>query len=329
MKKILLISFSCFLASWLSAQQDAQYTQFMFNRLGFNPAFAGTEGNKICITGLFRSQWLGFGGGGSIGNLIAPPQGSSPVTFLGSIHSPIGSHIGVGLNISNDKIGFMNALNPMLSVSYRYTFQNNDVISAGVAGGITQLSLDGGKLRAQDPGDPKVPTTSVGDIKPDFNFGLYYTKQQLWLLNDVYAGISATHLNQAKIDYTVATVQMRMHYYFTTGATYQVSAPLSIEPNLLVKYDKTKVTTDINVMATYNGKIRGGLTYRTIDAIGILAGYKITPEWQLGLAYDLTTSKISDFSNGSFELMMKYCFSPHIEPKPDKPPIPRLTPRFL
>lgn len=329
MKKFLLLSsFTCLLASASLAQQDAQYSQFMFNKLTYNPGFTGTEG-KICVTGMFRSQWLGFGGGGSLTDPKAPPVGSSPQTFLGSIHSPLGDHFGVGLSISNDKIGFQNSLNPILSVSYRYTFKNADVLSFGIGAGIMQQSLDGSQLKALDPGDPRIPTANVKGIQPDFNLGMYYIRPQIWRFDNFYAGLSTTHINQAKIDYSMVQVQMRMHLYFTTGASYQISSPLAIEPNFLLKYDQAKVTGDINVMAMYNNKIRGGLTYRTVDAIAILAGYKIRPDLQVGMSYDLTTSKIRDFSNGSIEVMVKYCFMPTFEPKPEKLPIPRLTPRFL
>lgn len=322
MKKLILLSaFAYVLANTATAQQDAQYSQFMFNKLAYNSGFAGTE-NKICVTGLFRSQWLGFG---------SSDGGASPQTFVGNIHAPIGDKFGVGLNISNDKLGFQNSINPILSVSYRYTFQNQSVLSAGIGGGIMQQSLAGSKLNPLDKGDPKIPTGDVSGIAPDFNFGLYYTMPSLSVFDNFYAGISATHLNQGKVTYDVVTTQMRLHYYFMTGAVYNnlAGGSLALEPNILLKMDQAKITTDINVMAMYNNKIRAGLTYRTIDAIAILAGYKFTPELQLGMSYDFTTSKIRDFSNGTVEVMLKYCFMPKLKSKPEKEPIPRLTPRFL
>jgi type IX secretion system PorP/SprF family membrane protein len=320
MKKILLISsFVYLLSNTATAQQDAQYSQFMFNKLSYNSGFAGTE-NKVCVTGLFRSQWLGFG---------STDAGSSPQTFVGNVHAPIGDKFGVGLNISNDKLGFENSINPILSVSYRYTFQSNAVLSAGIGGGIMQKSLAGSKLNPLDKGDPKVPTSDVSGIAPDFQFGLYYTMPSLTIFDNFYAGLSATHLNQGKVTYGVVETQMRHHYYFITGAVYNLNTSIALEPNILLKMDQAKITTDLNVMAMYNNKIRAGLTYRTIDALAILAGYKFTPDLQLGLSYDFTTSKIRDFSSGSVEVMLKYCFMPKLSSKPDKEPIPRLTPRFL
>ncbi|MEI6507414.1 MAG: type IX secretion system membrane protein PorP/SprF [Bacteroidota bacterium] len=324
MKKILLISSFAFLFVNISkAQQDAQYSQFMFNKLAYNSGFTGTE-DKICVTGLFRSQWMGFG---------TSSLGESPQTFVGTIHSPMGQHFGVGMSILNDKIGFTNNLNAILSLSYRYTFSNSSMLSVGLGGGFYQQSVAGSKFKFIDPGDPKIPTSDVTGLTPDFSFGLYYTKPSIWKFDDFYAGLSATHLTQGKVAYNVPSgtveTQLRLHYYFMTGASYALSSSLALEPNILIKYDMAKITTDINVMAMYNNKIRGGLTYRTIDAIAILAGYKFTPNLQVGMSYDITTSKIRDFSNGSVEVMLKYCFMPKIKPPVERPPIPRLTPRFL
>jgi type IX secretion system PorP/SprF family membrane protein len=336
MKKLLLIaSFSFFVFYKASAQQDPQYTQFMFNKLAYNSAYAGTEGDKICITGLFRSQWMGFSNGSGLNTTNSTSGsdiGSMPNTVVGSIHSNIGNHFGVGLNIGSDKIGFTNNLNPILSVSYRYNFSNGSLLSAGIGGGIMQESIDGTKLKALDPGDPKIPTQLVVASANDFNFGLYYKQPSLSIFDDFYVGVSATHLNQGKINLGgVINSQMRMHNYLVTGAVYNglMGGNLALEPNILVKYDQAKLTTDVNVMAMYNNKFRAGLTYRTIDAISFLAGYKFTPEWQIGMAYDFTTSKVRDYSNGTIEIMMKYCFTIHLPQPPPKIPIPRLTPRFL
>ena len=337
MKKLLLISsLACLTFIKVSAQQDPQYTQFMYNKLAYNSGFAGTEGDKICVTGLFRSQWMGFSNGSGLNTTNTTSGqsdiGSTPNTFVGNIHSNIGNHFGIGLNISSDKIGFQNNLNPILSIAYRYNFSNGSLLSAGIGGGIMQESIDGSKLKPLDIGDPKIPTGNVVAQAADFNFGLYYKQPSLSIFDDFYVGLSATHLNQGiiKLDAFVNS-QMRMHNYLVTGAVYNglMGGNLALEPNILVKYDQAKLTTDINVMAMYNNKFRAGLTYRTIDAISFLAGYKFTPEWQIGMAYDFTTSKVRDYSNGTVEIMMKYCFTVHLKEKPPPIPIPRLTPRFL
>lgn len=323
MKKLLLSVAVLMIAQLVWSQQDAQYSQFFMNKLTYNPGFAGSE-EKICATGLYRSQWVGFG---------STDIGISPVTFVGNIHAPIGDKFGLGLNVTNDRQGFEESLNPMLSASYRLRFKNQGVLGIGLAGGFMQRTLAGDKYKPRETGDAIIPNVSVSGLKADFNLGLYYTLPNLWRFESFYAGLSASHLNQANIKYEwvggAADAPLKLHTYFMTGASYPLSSALSVEPNILVKTDFAKTTADINGMVTYNNKIRGGLSYRTTDAIVILVGYKFTPELQIGYSYDVTTSNITNYSSGSHEIVAKWCFMPKLKEKPEKLPVPRLTPRFL
>lgn len=321
-KLILILSFFGGMAS-LKAQQDAQYSQFFLNKLTYNPAYAGSE-DKICATGLYRSQWLGFGDANA---------GLSPTTTMFSINAPIGQSFGIGLNLTNDQLGFATSLNPILSLAYRLRFKNQSVLAAGVGAGVMQKTLSGTKLKPLETGDPSIPDQDVSGNAADVNFGVYYTMPSLWRFNDVYAGLSATHLTQGDVKYANVNNPMVMHYYFMTGASYEISSSLAIEPNILVKTDLAKTTADINAMAVYNGKIKGGLSYRTSDAVVVLVGYKFfeTQKQSLlfGYSYDLTISNINSYSNGSHEVVLRYCFMPKFNPPKEKEPIPRLTPRFL
>ena len=122
---------------------------------------------------------------------------------------------------------------------------------------------------------------------------------------------------------------MAEHYYIMTGAEYRISNTLAIDPNLFVKTDMAKWSTDINVMAVYNNKFKGGLTYRTSNEIALLLGFKFSDDMQLGYSYDLTLNTLRSYNDVSHEIVFKYCFMPKMKPKPEKIPIPRLTPRFL
>jgi type IX secretion system PorP/SprF family membrane protein len=319
MKKLLLVLSIFAGTATLKAQQDAQYSQFFLNKLTYNPAYAGSE-DKICAMGLYRSQWLGFGN-----NTL----GLSPVTFLANIHAPIGQSFGVGLNVTSDQLGFEQSINPILSVSYKYRFKNQSVLAAGLGGGIMQKSLAGSKLKPLESGDGSIPSTDVSGIAPDFNFGLYYTMPSLWRFDNVYAGLSATHLTQGDVAYANIKNPMKMHTYFMLGGSYSLTPAFALEPNILIKTDLAKTSADVNAMLMYNDKIRGGLTYRAADAFVVLVGYKFTPNLQIGYSYDITTSKIISYSSGSHEIVLKYCFMPKFTPKPETPPVPRLTPRFL
>jgi type IX secretion system PorP/SprF family membrane protein len=320
MRKLILTLSLFVVAVGLKAQQDAQYTQFFMTKLTYNPAYAGSE-DKICVTGLYRSQWLGFGDS---------KAGLSPTTYLVNIHAPLGKKIGVGGNITVDQAGFEKSLNAIFSAAYRIPFNNGSTLAIGAGAGFMQKTLAGDKLRPLDPGDSKIPTSSVSGFATDVNAGLYYTMPNLWRFTNFYTGLSATHLTQGNVSYEgIIDNPMTLHTYFMTGATYDLSPSLALEPNILVKTDLAKTTLDLNAMVTYNNKIRGGLTYRTADAVSILIGYKFTPNLQIGYSYDITTSNIITYSSGSHEIVLRYCFLPKLKEKPDKQPVPRLTPRFL
>lgn len=311
----------------LRAQQDAQYTQFFMTKLSYNPGFAGSE-DKICATGLYRSQWIGFGN-----NTI----GITPVTIVANVHAPIGSKFGVGINISSDQQGFEQSLNPMLSLAYRYPFKDGSILAGGLGIGFMQKTLAGDKLKPLDEGDALIPSISVSGNALDLNLGFFYTRPTLWRFDNVYAGLSTTHLTGGDVKYEFtsstgpSTVNnpMKPHGYFMTGGSYSLNPSWALEPNILVKSDFAKSTVDVNAMVMYNDKIRGGVTYRSADAVSVLLGYKFTPNLQVGYSYDITTTNIISYSSGSHEVVLKYCFMPKLKPKPDKDPVPRLTPRFL
>lgn len=318
MKKLLLGILLATGASSVFAQQDAQFTQFFRNKLNYNSAYAGSEEGKICASGLFRTQWLGFG---------SKEKGESPSTFGGNVHAPLlNGRLGLGLNIFNDKQGFENTLTPTLSVAFHQTFSNQHKLSAGVGVGFIQKSLDGTKLKAQDPNDPSIPKQSVTGNALDLNFGIYYQIPSIAGFDKVYASLSGAHLNQANVNYGPIKYTAAMHYYLMFGGVYDMGT-FTIEPNVFVK-NAVKTTLDLNVMTTYNGNILGGITYRTVDAVALLAGFVFPWDASVMLSYDLTTSKLSQFSNGTVEIGYRQCFK-FITEKPTPTVRPIYTPRFL
>jgi len=320
MKKILLLLFCGLGIGQLMAQQDGQYTQFFRSRLNYNAAFAGSGGgSNICVGLIGRSQWLGFG---------SSDKGQSPNSFTGDIHAPLlKGKLGVGLNITGDEQGHETTLTPTFNVAYHQTFSNQHKMSFGVGVGFIQKSLDGTKLKAYDQGDQYIPTELVNGSSLDLNAGIYYQIPTISVFRDVYAGVGLNHLNQAKVEYGNSIFNADLHVFFMTGAVYDLNSSFTIEPNIFVK-NAVKVSADINVMTTYNGSIMGGLTYRNTDAAAILAGYKFSSKNSLMMSYDITTSKLSQYSNGTIELSYRHCFGIKIEP-PVKTIRPIYTQRFL
>ncbi|OYU96296.1 MAG: hypothetical protein CFE21_07815 [Bacteroidetes bacterium B1(2017)] len=320
-------------ASEIKAQQDPHYSNFMFNKLTYNAGFAGATDGKICATLLYRDQWVGFGGGQSSAGL---QRGDAPKNLVGSLNSNIGKHIGLGLTIVSDELGFQKTVVPRLALSWRQDVGSDGNLAGGIGVGYMQRNLDGDKLKAIDPNDPKIPSGKVSGSAIDLDFGLYYTKDNLaGMFNKFYAGLSATHLNQNKITYEYpqgrSTVDAKMHYYFVTGAEYDINSNLTLQPNIIVKKDPAKVQTDLNCFLVWHQNLRGGLTWRPMDAAVVLLGYQFPMGKQdlyIGYSYDITTSRIIKYSSGSHEIVLRYCFGVVI---PHTTPIlrSRYTPRFM
>ncbi|MCF8428792.1 MAG: PorP/SprF family type IX secretion system membrane protein [Bacteroidia bacterium] len=332
-----------FITNQTKAQQDPQFTQFMNNKLFYNPGFAGSTAGKICVNGTFRTQWVGYGGGTAFTNDasgVTPgtkvERGSAPLSQNFGIHGNIG-RFGIGLNIWQDQLGFTSTIAPTFSLAYIHPFDNGAKLSGGIGVGIIQNSLDGSKLIANDPTDPKVPKGDVTGLSPNVDFGLYYTLPQLSIFNDFYFGLSSLHLNSPIIQMTKDNYQSNLkaerHYYLMTGATYQQVIPnLDLNPNMIYKTDGIKHNFDFNCLAIYDQKLIGGLTYRTPQEFCVLAGYNFplgTNSLNLMYSYDLITSDIISYSQGSHEITLKYCFGFKFDPKPPKPFFPIKTPRML
>lgn len=319
MKKIITALFVFVTALSGTAQQDYQFTHFMFDNLSFNPGYAGIT-NSICGTVMGRQQWTGFDG--------------SPTTALVNIHAPVKLlRGGVGLTYLNDQLGFEKNNIVRLSYSYHLGGIGPGMLGIGVSGGIVQKSINAawvtpdGTPASSDPsintGGVLGNTSSISDLVSDFNFGLFYNAPNM------YFGLSATHIGQAEM--LNLNVQNIQHYWLTAGYTYQFSNPkLKLRPNILAKSDVSSTQIDLNVNLLYNDMLWGGVTYRLGDAIAPMLGYqhkfsKNNATLRIGYSYGITTSQIKNYSSGTHDFMVNYCMSLV------KPPILQKSknPRFL
>lgn len=280
------------LVSTSFAQQDPQFTQYMFDRLSINPGVAGTSGN-ICATALLRQQWTGFDG--------------APKTGLINIHSPIDKiSSGVGLSVYFDQLGQLktNALR------LHYSFHRKlgaGTLGIGVYGGLISRTL-GSNWIAVDPvsDDAAIPDNGTSASGFDLGAGVYYVNPKFWL------GLSSTQLPSTKLD--AVSIQNARHYYAQAGYNWDiVPNKWQLQPSILIKSDAASTQLDLNAMMLYNKTIWLGVTYRTEDAIAPLIGYQHEfsngkGSIRLGYSYDLTTSELKNYSSGSHEVMLNYCF---------------------
>ena len=302
MKKILPF-FVCVLSIVsVSAQQDPQFSQNMFNKLANNPGFAGSR-QAICATMLHRSQWMGFE--------------DAPTTLNLSVDAGIPLlHGGVGLNIVKDDIAGYSNLGLQASYAYRADLGNGQV-GLGISLGMFQSGLNGGFLSAADPSDPVIPSGDIKGSALDLGAGLYYNTQ------DVYIGFSTAHVTEPDIEKTDGSIiDLNRHYFLIAGYYHELNPLLSLNPSIYLKSDGTTSQLDINTNLIYNNKIWGGVSYRLDEGLVLLAGMNINEDLKFGLAYDVVMSKIG---NNSLEFMLGYNF----KVKYDKAIKRYQNPRFL
>ena len=290
------------------AQQEAMFTQYMFNGLAINPAYAGSH-QTLEFTALAREQWTGLDG--------------APSTQTFTAHSPLRNRsVGLGLSVIHDQIGITNQFGVYGSYSYRIQFNNRGILAMGLQAGFTQYHEDLTELQGsiRDPNDPNFAQDEVSKFMPNFGAGLYYYTQRY------YAGLSSPHLVQNKLDDLEGIdkeARQRRHYFFTTGYVFDLSRSVKFKPNLLVKVvEGAPVEADINLNFLFQEILWAGVSYRSFDSFDAIIQLNLTEQFSIGYAYDFaTTTELKRLHSGSHELMLNYRL---------KPPRRRmLTPRYF
>ncbi|MDO8968513.1 MAG: type IX secretion system membrane protein PorP/SprF [Algoriphagus sp.] len=280
-------------------QQDAQFTQYMYNGMFYNPALAGKEGGYR-FSVLHRSQWINY--------TTSSGQGGAPITQLITAEGRLeGKNIGYGLSIVNDQIGAAGNLEINLKAGYHKKI-NRATLSFGGYAGIFSSSLDYGEIIVVNP-EPTLPNAGKeGQLALDFGAGILYDR------GHYYLGLSSKHLNQPAFDFGDGAYanQLKNHSYVLFGYRIRPIGQLRIEPSLLIKtVSFNNFSYDVSVMATHQNKINAGLAYRGEESISLILGYSLLRDnsLKLGYAFDLVTGGLDAKSPTSHELMLRYVLS--------------------
>jgi type IX secretion system PorP/SprF family membrane protein len=278
---------------YVSAQQEPVISHFTQNKLYYNPAFAGLQG-EICASIINRQQWVGFEG--------------APQTTIFSINSPInifGINSGIGISLMDDRLGLDQNFSGKIDYAYIHDL-GSGTLSIGPKLGIYNIVF-GGNYETPDGGtDPALPEDKDQSLIFDMGFGAVYT------LNNFYVGASVTHLIQPKFKFSNdrEISYLKRHYFLMSGYKLDLSSsPIEVYPNILVKYDGATPQFSINFNTVYNKKFWGGVTYRTTDALDINLGIELFNGIKIGYAYGLNFSKLIKTNAGSHEVMIGYCFN--------------------
>lgn len=270
------------------AQQDAQYTQYMYNTINVNPAYAGSRG-VLSVFGLHRTQWVGLDG--------------APTTNAFSLNSPIdNSNLGVGLSFVNDKIG--PTVENTISADLSYTIRTSETykLSFGVKGTANLFNLDVTKLNPQNAGDPLLQNLD-NDFSPNVGAGAYLHSDKLYL------GVSVPNFFETKRydDNDVAVYKERMNLYFIGGYVFDLTPSLKFKPAFLTKVvEGAPLQLDVSGNFLINEKFVLGAAWRWDAAVSAMAGFQITDGLFIGYGYDLETTKLANYNSGSHEVFLRF-----------------------
>lgn len=286
---ILVLIFSCILSF---SQQDAQFTQYMYNTSNVNPAYAGSR-NVLSIFGLHRTQWVGLDG--------------APVTNNININTPIGSNIGVGFGIVNDKIGVSDENN--ISADFSYTIQalDNYKLAFGLKASANILNVDFSRLNYKVP-DASFDVNVNNKFSPNIGAGLYLYS------NNTYIGLSVPNFLETRhydrtstINSQRVTAQEKMHYYFIAGHVFDLSESVQFKPSILTKIVQgAPLQIDASANFMINEKFILGAAYRWSAAASLMAGFQINESWLIGYGFDLETTRLKAYNSGSHEIFLRY-----------------------
>lgn len=288
MKKIFFaIVFLCITSIY--AQQEPQYTQFMYNTSIINPAYAGSKGNTN-IFALYRSQWVGLEGAPSTANF--------------SMHKPIEeTKMGYGVSVLNDKIGPSDETQFSVDLSYTLFLNKDNRLAFGLKTTGNILNIDYSKISEYNQGENIMNARISNRFSPNIGFGLFYYN------SNSYLGLSVPMILDAKRYDDVATsaVNQRYHVYLMGGKVFDLDYNLKFKPAFVLKETSgTPLQVDLSANMLYNNKFSFGVSYRWNIAVSGMAGFQINDNLFVGYGYDQEVSRLTKIVSGSHELFLVF-----------------------
>ena len=311
MKKILLAMVVMFAACLTAnAQQDARYTQYMFNKLAINPGYAGS-GQGISATAIYRTQWVNIEG--------------APQTMGLSVHAPVGlsKRVGVGGNLEYDQIGVHKKISAFGTYSYSFPL-GASTFAIGLQGGIIHLASDWTEIGSTvsdpsvyDPNDPLFQTDETR-LLPNFGVGIYYYNPSKFYIGASIPHLLNNNLRTAEGPDIVKLSHLERHYYLMAGAVF--GSTFKVKPSVLVKVvpSKAPIQLDANLLFLVKNTIWFGGSFRTDqdfnpESVDFILAVQLPKGLKVGYAYDFTLSDLSNYTTGSHEVVIGYDFVGRVE----------------
>lgn len=271
-----------------NAQQEAQYTQYMYNPSQINPAYSGSLG-YASFFGLYRTQWVGIDGAPKTAN----------ISFHKSIEN---SKIGYGINILNDRIGPSELTYFNTDFSYTLMFGDDSKLAFGLKAGGELLNIDYNRLGQYNPGDILFQN-NINKFSPNIGTGVYY------YTNNTYIGLSIPMLLNTAFydDVAQSTAARRQSYYMTAGKVIDINSYIKFKPAVVTKIvSGSPLQLDLTANFLINEKFTAGLAYRMGAAFSGLVGFQASESLFIGYSYDKETTRMTNINSGSHELFLKF-----------------------
>ncbi|AOC93523.1 hypothetical protein BB050_00367 [Flavobacterium anhuiense] len=292
MKKIiLLINFFFYLS--VSAQQDPEYTHYMYNMSVVNPAYATGVPAMMNFGGLYRTQWVGAYG--------------APKTFTFFGHTAINDKIEAGISFISDDIGdgAKKENNVYADFAYVLKLGGKNKLSLGLKAGFSSMQTNFNGFRFTDPQTDLAFAENINATKPNIGVGAYYFRDNL------YVGLSAPNLLKSKYIEEKSGMNAfgseEIHTFLTAGYVFQVSDKVKLKPAFMSKFVKgAPITLDVTANVLYNEKFEFGAAYRIDDSVSALFNINVTPTLRVGYAYDYTLTNFGQFNSGTHEIMLLF-----------------------
>lgn len=290
MKKIFSIVIVTFISVSMYSQQDSQFTQYMYNTVTINPAYAGAR-NVLSVFGLHRTQWVGLDG--------------APATNVISVNTPMKhTNLGLGVTIINDKIGPSDENSLSGDLSYSIKTSEDYKLAFGMKATANLLNIDFTKLSIYNENDALAANNVENRFTPNIGIGFFMSSSR------TYFGLSIPNLLETEHFDSQATAKVaseKAHIYLMAGRVFDINNDIKFKPSLLTKLVKgAPLQADISANFMYQNKFTLGVAYRWDAAVSALAGFQVNDSWFIGYAYDRDITKISGYSSGSHELFLRY-----------------------
>jgi type IX secretion system PorP/SprF family membrane protein len=288
-KSLILVVFTALLSMETEAQQDPQFTHYMYNTMSVNPGYAGQR-NTLSATALYRTQWVGIDG--------------APKTMTLGIHSPLrNDRIGLGLNVVSDQLG--PAEETSIDANFSYSIPVNESgdleLSFGIKGGLHLLDTDWSKGQYQNADNAF--NENINLISPTLGAGLYLHSEKWYIGAAVPNILNTEHYD----DFQESIATERLHFFLIGGYVFNLSDNTKLKPAFLVKgVSGAPVIADLSANALFNEKFTLGLAYRWDDSVSGLIGFQLSPEIFVGYAYDATTTALNNYNSGTHEIMLRF-----------------------